>query len=955
MVHLLSPSRRGFSVRSILAFVLVVFLTTILATLFSSQMTHAVPGGDDSAWNGDSIIYDGHSFSLKQDFKDLTNTIPDSSTVYQAPLQDGGADSQKAFILYFSPGVDPPKATSANYVEFTVANNGDLSDAQNKKEVSLTLKGEEQQLSSCSVDGVGWIICPLSTFIASGMDWIFGILANLIAVQPATLGDTENSLYVAWNVMRNIANIAFVIAFLIIIYSQLTNFGVSNYGLKKLIPRLIVAAVLVNISFIITALAIDISNILGYSVQNVFNDIGKNVFNITNDNFSGINDSPWTAITAIVLAGGGYIGGTYLASSGTVILLVPLLLGLLITVMIVVIVLAARQAIITILVIIAPIAFVANLLPNTEKWFDKWKDLFFTMLIFFPAFSLVFGGSQLAGQLIIQNAGDNIVTVIFGLAVQIAPLVITPLILKLSGSLLGRIAQIANNPSKGMLDRSKNWANAKAEEKRQNTLGKTRINPLNAGGALMRRADQKSRDTKSRTELYKMRADNKYHTTDEYGRIHEQMQGAEYDKKRIDDTHNAHIQTKVSTQGTDLNRKFMSSERAKTASELGNAETANMVSAYRAGAYNTGDINGENRDNRLEEIQRSMASNVIKTAAFKQAEQSNNYIQSRRFSEAMTNTDTNATLLNIAQGAGSIEERTAGRTRAQSYAEANLVKLMKEANDNNVTLINSQALRSGFTAKTYSGMIAKSSISGNLDPELVKLGVNELSPALVEAAFEIQANQAQVNLLEDARASETLDQSLLDRVIARNEGTMKGKGGFHLQETPGLSLQRYMQRYSQDISAGNIDAAGVKRIFEKDLNRARVETLSNTVSENIGTMKYGAFMNTAKNFGDYIKTMDPNNLEDAQTLKKVHDSVQNALRDPGLRGKMTDRLVAVEAIDEYMSDQYFPDTPPVPRPEHEREMPNGDKKPATGGAIQELKDMGDIDPTAEHPSDHSDD
>ena len=955
MVHLLSPSRRGFSVRSILAFVLVVFLTTILATLFSSQMTHAVPGGDDSAWNGDSIVYDSHSFSLKQDFKDPTNTIPEGSTIYQSPSRDVDADSQKAFVLYFSPGVDPPKANKVQYVEFAVASDGTLSNPQNKKEISLTVKGEEGQLSSCSVDGVGWIICPLSVFIAGGMDQVFNILSGLIAVQPTKLGNPEDGMYIAWNIMRNIANIAFVIAFLIIIYSQLTSTGVSNYGLKKLIPRLIIAAILVNVSFIVTAVAIDISNILGYSIQNVFNDIKGDVFNLTEDNFSGLNDSPWTAVTSLVLAGGGVIGGTVFVANGGLWLLIPLLFGLILTLIFVVIVLAARQAIIVILVIIAPIAFVANLLPNTEKWFDKWKDLFFTMLIFFPAFSLVFGGSQLAGQIIIANAGDNIITVIFGLAVQIAPLVITPLILKFSGSLLGRIAQIANNPTKGVLDRSKNWANGRAEQTKQKMLSKNNPSKWNLGGNIARATDKSARNTKNRTELYKMRADNKYHETDEYGRIHEQMQGAEYDKKRIDDTHNAHIQSVVNTQGTSLNRKFMSSERAKTASELGNSETANMVSAYRAGAYNTGDINGENRDNRLEEIQRSMASNVIKTAAFKQAEQSNNYIQSRRFSEAMTNTDTNSTLLDIAQGAGSIEERTAGRTRAQSYAEANLVKLMKEANDNNVTLINSQALRSGFTAKTYSGMIAKSSISGSLDPELVKLGVNELSPALVEAAFEIQANQAQVNLLEDARASETLDQSLLDRVIARNEGTMKGKGGFHLQETPGLSLQRYMQRYSQDISAGNIDAAGVKRIFEKDLNRARVETLSNTVSENIGTMKYGAFMNTAKNFGDYIKTMDPNNLEDAQTLKKVHDSVQNALRDPGLRGKMTDRLVAVEAIDEYMSDQYFPDTPPVPRPEHEREMPNGDKKPATGGAIQELKDMGDIDPTAEHPSDHSDD
>ena len=80
------------------------------------------------------------------------------------------------------------------------------------------------------------------------------------------------------------------------------------------------------------------------------------------------------------------------------------LVGIGLVLLLVLLIMAARQALIVILIIISPLAFVCYLLPGTEKWFKKWRDLFFTMLVFFPAFAVIFGGAQLAGIIIIQNA-----------------------------------------------------------------------------------------------------------------------------------------------------------------------------------------------------------------------------------------------------------------------------------------------------------------------------------------------------------------------------------------------------------------------------------------------------------------------------------------------------------------------------------------------------------------------
>jgi len=569
------PSRRAISVRSILTFALMVVVTALLWVTFGTQQAKALPFGDDASWSGESIIYADHGYTKTTDYKDTSNTIPAGATVYQTqPIPTPNSSAQRIFIIYFSSGVDPPTATTAKYVEFNYAANKNLSSPQNAKDISLTVKGQESEQSSCSVGGIGWIICPISVFFAEAMDNIFHILAGMIAVQPSVLGDTNNSMYVAWNVMRNIANVAFVIVFLVIIYSQLTNIGVSNYGLKKLVPRLIVAAILVNLSFVISAVAIDISNILGYSIQNVFNVIREDTFNITGDNFAGVNNNPWTAVTAVILGGGGLIGAQYYLAGAGVYFLVPLLLTLALTILIVVVVLAARQAIIVILVILAPLAFVANLLPNTEKWFSKWRDLFMTMLIFFPAFSMVFGGSQLAGQLIIQNAGDNIIMVLFGLAVQIAPLVITPLLFKLSGNLLGRIAQIANNPTKGILDRNKNWAKDKQEMHRNKSLeGNARW--YNPGKKLFQAADNGSRNTKSRTELYKLRADNKYHENNKaYQQIHTDMAGAELDKDAIHNRSASHIEHLKTTHGSSLYDRAIKTEASKENLESAQKDTS---------------------------------------------------------------------------------------------------------------------------------------------------------------------------------------------------------------------------------------------------------------------------------------------------------------------------------------------------------------------------------------------
>ena len=315
---------------------------------------------------------------------------------------------------------------------------------------------------ACAIEGFGWAICGPSMWIAKGMDTVYGWLEGFLEIQPLETTNTSSIVYQAWDIMRGFANAAFIIAFIFIIYSQITSVGISNYGIKKLAPRLVVAAILVNLSFYICSIGIDLANIAGHGVKNIFDNILLQLLEgstagatDTNANRTGDIIQAVLSGTTLTIAGASVVGASLLAASPFILIL---LLGLFVSGLVALLVLSARQAILIILVIISPLAFVAYLLPGTEKWFEKWRNTLLILLIFFPAFAAVFGGANLAGIIISETAGSSVVRFVLGWAVQLAPLAITPMIMKLGGGVLNRFAGIVNDPTKGFMDKAKQRA-----------------------------------------------------------------------------------------------------------------------------------------------------------------------------------------------------------------------------------------------------------------------------------------------------------------------------------------------------------------------------------------------------------------------------------------------------------------------------------------------------------------
>ena len=482
-----------------------------LNTLTYSTSVYAV----DAEWSGHNLTYNKEKYTKVSDDKKIKQfNLPDNSLVYV----NEDKNKKETKVIYF-PSSEISSLSSATYAvySFTPPNTYEQTSTST---ISIESPSENSTSTSCDVQGIGWIICPVSNWLADGIDYMYSALQEFLKTKPLETTNQNSGIYLAWVIMRNISNVAFIVAFLVIIYSQLTSVGISNYGVKKMLPRLVIAAVLVNLSFTFCAVLLDLSNIAGYAFQDAFTGI-KNTISTVGEN-TGVGWT-WSEVIVMILSNGALAGGvvaTVAMGAELLPLALSALVGIGLVLLLVLLIMAARQALIVILIIISPLAFVCYLLPGTEKWFKKWRDLFLTMLVFFPAFAVIFGGAQLAGIIIIQNAtgANGGIMQILGMVVQVIPLALTPIILKLSGGVLGKFAGFVNDKNKGLYDRTKNWSKDRRETIKNKKLANANMARFNPN-RLRRWADHKGRALKKDLETSQKNAENSFRNTARYKKL----------------------------------------------------------------------------------------------------------------------------------------------------------------------------------------------------------------------------------------------------------------------------------------------------------------------------------------------------------------------------------------------------------------------------------------------------
>lgn len=899
-----STSRGGLSLRSIF----VIAFTALAAAFLWNIVTPPAAYAADATWEGSTITYQGHPYTgpaSDSTVQDL-GLLPDTQVyTYVEPASNnssgttgtssGSSPPRQIHIIYFGSDKNPSTATDAKYRTYEYHGQSSFTNPSEVKQISIDSQSTSASAgtTSCTVEGIGWIICPAMNFLASGMDWIYEILTGFLEVQAPQTGQ-DNALYRGWSYMRSFANVAFVIAFLIIIYSQITNIGINNYSIKRLLPRLIIAALLVNLSYFICIIAIDISNVLGYSVQNIFIAMRNGLVGAEGNNWDLIS---WQSMTTFILSGGtaavagltalGITLSTY-GIVGSLFLLLPALVIGLLAVLIALLIMAARQAIIIIMVILSPLAFVAFLLPNTEKWFDKWRSVMFTMLLLFPAFSVVFGGSQLAATAIIQSAAGagSINLVILGLMVQVAPLFITPLLIRFGGNTLSRIAGMLNNPQKGLVDRTRNFAKGRADDIKARRLAEpaTRRQFLRRNA---QRMDYNRRRREGWKNAHNTMADSRWAGTEAASDINyatqqatdtktlgETTAQARYSRAKVQDATIRELDTnlrtaKLQAEEAELtaNVQWEGNHDPRVAQGHLNVRALNDRLARMKGVedaeyeiYKTREFKSTAAYSAMSPAMRALvdsASGSAEDIAINaMASQSAQRVQQVELQKALA---ASKSLRDIA-GVTPIDPHGAIRVEATAYATMN--KADQEAVTNTIALFNQRAI-----AHTPNPMTVQQYTESRVKKQLRSPG--SVDAIEFEAALEQQVQEGNILLAEQVNMDPSIDQSIVARVFARNVPKLKEAGGFHLQKDP-----------SALVGQG-----------EPALWKARSEMLAGTAADKLKNIKGSLFDDITVNIEKILAAAKP---EDRETIFKTF---RLASSDPGIFGGLTDRLENVRDID----------------------------------------------------------
>lgn len=263
--------------------------------------------------------------------------------------------------------------------------------------------------ATCERDGgsLAWIICPIFNTMAETLPSIFvNFIEPLLQFNALSVSEAagDNAIYEVWRNFRAIANVLFVITLFVIIMSQTFAINIEAYQIKKMLPRLVVAVIAVQISFFLSGLVVDVANVLGVGIKGLIESAtpnsGGNTYSLDFSSFApGLQFFAFVAVTwQVVTSALGILVGAVLALA-----LTGFVLGL-------------RQIILIFMVLLAPVAFVAWVLPNTEQLARKWFKNFVQLNMMFPLIVGLISIGNFAGKLISTNIDTFVSSVFTGLA-----------------------------------------------------------------------------------------------------------------------------------------------------------------------------------------------------------------------------------------------------------------------------------------------------------------------------------------------------------------------------------------------------------------------------------------------------------------------------------------------------------------------------------------------------------
>lgn len=303
-----------------------------------------------------------------------------------------------------------------------------------------------------AVPVLGWILCPLFEAADKLQGTFTNMLKSLLYINPQYFDSA--ALKAAWVSFRNISTILLVLIALLMVVSQILSLGVFDaYTVKKIVPRLFIAAIIIQLSWFLTTLLITIANGTAAAIAEIiyapFGGAVK-VDNITAviSQFKDVNGGLAAAGSERLLTG--MLVGVGAAAIGGAFPILATILIVVISVLTALVTLIIRQILIVACVILAPVAIVLWILPGTQNLFKLWWNLFIKLLLMAPLIvALIASGKAFAYLVASINTSDstfNSGTLNFFviLVAYFGPLFLLPATFKFAGGIFAQASNAIN-------------------------------------------------------------------------------------------------------------------------------------------------------------------------------------------------------------------------------------------------------------------------------------------------------------------------------------------------------------------------------------------------------------------------------------------------------------------------------------------------------------------------------
>ncbi|MBI2591722.1 MAG: hypothetical protein HYW34_03540 [Candidatus Brennerbacteria bacterium] len=218
-------------------------------------------------------------------------------------------------------------------------------------------------------------------YVSAAFVWLAAWLVNFSFNMNLRLS-ANGIITTGWNITSALANLGFVLFIIVIAFATVVRW--PGYGLKEILRKLIAAALLVNFSLLIAFIFIDFSNILTSYFLSVSTAKGTSI-NVASSlakafQVQSIRESPTSTPTSL--------GEQFTTGLTSIIFQVIFNIIIIITLTALAAMLGIRYIALTILLILAPLAWLFWILPFTQKWWNQWWDAFIKWVVFAPAVSL---------------------------------------------------------------------------------------------------------------------------------------------------------------------------------------------------------------------------------------------------------------------------------------------------------------------------------------------------------------------------------------------------------------------------------------------------------------------------------------------------------------------------------------------------------------------------------------